>query len=143
MQKEFTAVNLQRLKDLFVEFSFKGEVLNGKFNANTLNPFELLTQTTISTLRTLLKSVKKEAQELSDLDEWSLSTYQQAKQARFEAWAEFLNLLVGYRLDQDEKAATKADKAKKAATLRARIETEKDKNLSVADLEKQLAELEA
>lgn len=142
MQKQFTVDNLIRLKDLFVDFSFKGEVLEGKFGANTLNPFELLTMTAISTLRGLLKQVRKAAAEMQELDEWTLTSYQQQKQARLEAWAEFVNLLIGYRLDQDEKATARIEKAAKAKDLRARIATEKDKNKSVEDLEKELASLE-
>lgn len=142
MLKEFTAENLQRLKDLYVDLSFRGEQLDGKFGANVLNPFELLTQTTIATLRSLLKQVRGSAKELQDLDEWSLSTHQQAKQKRFESWAEFVNLLIGYRLDQDEKAASKAEKAKKMAALKARIETESDKGKTLEDLKKELAELQ-
>lgn len=142
MVKEFTKENLDRLKELYNDLSFKGEQLEGKFGANLLNPFELLNQTAINTIRTLLRGTKDAAKDLDNLDEWSLSAAQTTKQNRLKAWAEFLNLLIGYRLDQDEKATKKAEKAKAVKELKARIAVEKDKNLSVDDLEKKLAALE-
>tara|TARA_R110000868_G_scaffold46247_10_gene152969 strand:+ start:1713 stop:2144 length:432 start_codon:yes stop_codon:yes gene_type:complete len=143
MQKQFTEDNLTRLKELFTALSFKGEAIDGKFGANVLNPYELLNSTSISTLRTLLGQTRKAKNEIEELDEWSMSSHQQSKKVRFEVWFEFINLLIGYRLDQDEKAATKADKAKKAAALKARIATEEDKGKTLDDLKAELATLEA
>lgn len=143
MQKEFTKENLTRLQELFVTLSFKGEALEGKFGANTLSPHDLLNSTAIATLRALLTQTRKAKQDLEDTDEWSMSAAQSAKKNRIEVWAEFINLLVGYRLDQEEKAAVRADKAKKAAALRARIATEEDKGKTLEDLKKELASLEA
>jgi hypothetical protein len=143
MQKEFTKENLTRLQELYVSLSFKGEALEGKFGANTLSPYDLLNSTTVSTLRALLTQTRKAKQELEETDEWSMSPAQSAKKNRIEVWAEFVNLLVGYRLDQEEKAAVRADKAKKAAALKARIATEEDKGKTLEDLKKELAALEA
>lgn len=143
MKKEFTQDNLTRLKELFTTLCFKGEAIDGKFGANVLNPYELLNNTAIATLRALLTQTRKAKNEIEDLDEWSMSTHQQSKKAKFEAWAEFLNLLIGFRLDQDEKAAIRAVKVKKAAELRARIEAETDKGKTLDDLRKELAELES
>jgi len=142
MQKEFTKENLARLQELYVQLSFEGEVLEGKFGANTLNPYTLLNETAISTLRALLKQARKAKQDLEDADEWSMSAAQQRAKSRFDSWAEFINLLIGFRLDQDEKAALRADRAKKAAQLRARIATEEDKGKTLEDLKKELASLE-
>lgn len=117
MKKEFTAENLQKLKELYTDFSFRGEVLDGKFGANTLNPFELLTQTTVSTLRSLFAQTKKLAQATSELDEWSLTEHQLAKQKGFEAWAEFLNLLIGFRLSEE----TRIENEKKARKVKSEL----------------------
>lgn len=141
--KEFTADNLSRLKELFTTLCFKGEVIDGKFGANQLNPFDLLNSTAISTLRMLLAQTKKAKADMEELDEWSISAGQAAKKNRFETWAEFINLLIGYRLDQETKAAEKAVKSKKAAALRMRIETEADKGKTLEDLRAELAALEA
>lgn len=142
MKKQFTAENLATLKQLYTEFSFKGEVLEGKFGANTLNPFELLTQTTVPTLRSLFATVKKLAQATSELDEWSLTEHQLTKQKGFEAWAEFLNLLIGYRLSEEERA----DKLKTAKKVKAELAELKDNAKTpaerIAEKERELAELE-
>lgn len=143
MTKEFTAENLQRLKDLFVDLSFKGEQLDGKFGANVLNPFELLTQTTISTLRNLLKGTRKAIQEMDDLDEWSMTQHQTNKKDRLTLWAEFLFLLVGYRLDQEVKAAKKEEAALLRKELRKLEEDAKTPEVRLAEMKAKLAELEA
>lgn len=143
MQKEFTSHNLARLQELFTTLCFKGEKIQGKFGANVLNPYELLNNTSISTLRVLLAQTRKSKNELEYLDDWSMNDIQIEKNDRLEIWAEFINLLIGYRLDQDKKAAIKAEKAKKAAALRARIETEADKGKTLEELRKELADLEA
>lgn len=143
MTKEFTAENLQRLKDLFVDLSFKGEQLDGKFGANVLNPFELLTQTTINTLRTLLKGTRKAIQEMDDLDEWSMTQHQTNKKDRLTLWAEFLFLLVGYRLDQEVKAAKKEEAALLRKELRKLEEDAKTPEVRLAEMKAKLALLEA
>jgi hypothetical protein len=143
MKKEFTKENLTRLQELYVSLSFKGEALEGKFGANTLSPYDLLNSTNVNTLRMLLVQTRKVKQEMEDIDEWSATAKQAADKNRIETWAEFINLLVGYRLDKDEKAAQAAVKAKAAAALRARIATEEDKGKTLEDLKKELAALEA
>lgn len=141
MKKEFTAENLAKLKELYTDFSFRGEVLDGKFGANTLNPFELLTQTTVSTLRSLFAQTKKFARATSELDEWSLTEHQLAKQKGFEAWAEFLNLLIGFRLSEETRIENekKARKVKsELAELKENVKTPAER---IAEKEAELAAL--
>jgi len=135
--KEFTADNLTRLKELFTNLCFAGEFIEGKFGANQLNPFDLLNSTAIPTLRMLLVQTRKAKQEMEELDEWSMNTSQTAKKSRLEVWADFINLTIGYRLDQEAKAATRAEKMKKARELDARIAAETDKGKTLDDLKKE------
>ncbi len=116
--KEFTKENRTRLEALYGQLSFDGQVLSGKFGANQLNPFELLQQTTPNTLRGLHKSVKAELQSLSEADEWTQTLAQTARTERMKVWEEFLNLLIGYKLNE-ELEATKEYKRKQ---LKAQIE---------------------
>ncbi len=134
--KVFTAENLERLKGLYSDLSFEGLVLAGKFGANELNPFELLNQTTVNTLRTLRQGVRGEIAKMEGQDEWSMPAGLGAKLDKFKVWDEFLNLLVGYRLNKELEASREGERRK----LRAEIERLRDENKTPAE---RLAEMEA
>lgn len=141
MQKEFTSDNLSRLKELYVQFSFSGEQLEGKFGANSFNPFQLLCQTELTTLENLFTTANAAAEAIATKSRWRMTNDQLSKQSRYKLWAEFLDLLIGYKLNEEEKARTAKKLQKKLSELDVRIADLADKNKSVEDLMKEKEEL--
>lgn len=137
MQKEFKAEDLVRLKELFTEFSFSGSTLEGKFGANSLNPFDLLNSTSITSLDVLYEQIQKSLENSKGKSRWRLTDAQLKTQEKFTLWAEFLDLLIGYRLDKETKESELAAKRKKARELDARIAEQVDKGKTLDDLKKE------
>ena len=122
MQKiNFTKEHDIKLKELYLELSFGGEFLEGKFGANVSSPWDLLHNTALNTLRASNTELKKQIQAQENADEWSLTEYQQTKLARLKKWQEFVNLLIGYKISLAEKDAKSA---KLAELVRTRKELE-------------------
>lgn len=145
----FTQENETRLKTLFVELGFTGEVLSGKFGANAYTVWDMLHNLSVSTLRSLNKTLKKEVIALEEQDDWSVSQYQLQKAAKVRKWQEFVNLVIGYKLLAEEKAKESAklrsEKERKLAVLKQLKDEAEIKalgKLSAEELQKQIEELE-
>jgi hypothetical protein len=138
----FTQENLDRLKALFVELGFNGEVLSGKFGANTYTVWEVLHNLTISTLKSINSNLKKEVIALEEQDDWTVSQYQLAKAAKTRKWQEFVNLVVGYKLSEQEKAEKQHEIKEKKEALKQIVEENKTPAERIAELQKEIEELE-
>lgn len=142
MKINFTEENQARLKVLFVELGFTGEVLSGKFGANAYTVWEVLHVLSLESIRSLNKNLKKEVVALEEQDDWAVSDYQLAKAAKTRKWQEFVNLVVGYKLFEEEKAK-KANKLKNAKAELAQMKEEvMTPTERIAAKEKEIEELE-
>ena len=101
----FTAEHRDELNKLFLDLAFGGEMLSGKFGANTLSPYDILHHTSIGTLTSLRNQLKKEisAAEAND-DEWSASETEQKQLSLKKKWATFIHLTIGYLKSKAEEA---------------------------------------
>lgn len=120
----FTKENEARLKELAVIFLFLNTKFRGLMNS-TMNIVQMLHELTINTLQSMYAQLKKEVSKIEDLDEWSMTDYQQKKKKDLELQKEFVYLLIGYKMYQaqldEEKAKLTELKAKykelKASTM--------------------------
>lgn len=133
----FTKEQMSELKSLYVDLSFKGVALSGKFNANTLTPYDLLNSTNVNTLINLRGQLKKEISAFEeDHDEFTATDYQRKQNEQKKNWERFLYLLIGYKRAQEQKA----DAEKELKELRAKAKELKEQNMTP---EEKLKELEA
>ena len=98
----FTAAHLSELKEVYTELSFSGEVIDGPMGANKLSPYDILHNSSISSLQNVYIRLKKNIEGKSDLDEWSMSEYQQRQIKMMENWKQFVHLMIGYKKWQAE-----------------------------------------
>lgn len=145
----FTTENLDRLKVLFVDLGFTGETISGKFGTNVYNVWDILHILSIQTLKSINANLKKEVVALEEQDDWTVSQYQLTKAAKTRKWQEFVNLTVGYKLSEEEKAAEiiklRTDKERKLVVLKQLKDEAEIKALgalSAEELQKQIEELE-
>ena len=150
MKVNFIQKNEKELKALFLELGFSGYVLAGKFGANSFTVWDLLHNTSIDTLRSLNRNLKKEVTELRDQDEWSFTPHQKAKAAKTEKWQKFINLLIGFKIkkDQDsgEASRKRMENTKRLAMLKGlKLKAEIDElgDLTPSELQAQIDEIEA
>lgn len=116
----FTKEHLASLRELATKMLFNNILIKGTMGTE-LNVFELIHNTTINTLITLLGNVKKAIENMNNLDEWSMTPYQQKKLKILEENKEFLNLLIGYKKYRNE---VQSDKEKLAQLKVKRAELE-------------------
>jgi chromosome segregation ATPase len=101
----FTPEHRERLNKLFLSLSFSGEVIQGKFGANTLSPYDLLQNTAINTLKSIHSQLKSEIdKEEKNTDEWTTSEHQQRVLNLKKKWGEFIHLMIGYKRAEQEAA---------------------------------------
>ena len=144
----FTEKNVQTLQDLFLEIGFSGELLTGKFGANSFSVVDLLHHTSITTLQGLYSQLKKEIAAFDQEDDWSNDNATQAKINSLSKWKEFIHLVIGYKKSIVEKetqlAQERKTKAKTLATLM-KVKEEKEieelSKLSSEELSAKIAEL--
>lgn len=138
----FTAEHEAQLKSLFVELGFNGKVLSGKFGANSYTTWQLLHQTSIPTLKTLKRTLKKEIEILEEQDEWSFSSYQAQRANETKQWYDFIHLLIGYNKHKEALSDKNAKIAKAKAELAEMQEEAKTPAERIADKLKEIEELE-
>jgi hypothetical protein len=142
MKINFTVENQDRLKALFLELGFSGKVLSGKFGANSYSVWDILHTLSISSLKQANSNLKKEVVALEEQDDWSVSFYQLAKAAETRKWQEFVNLCVGYKLAEAEKADKQAEIRAKKNALKQLVEENKTPAERIAEMQKEIEELE-
>lgn len=103
----FTPEHSAKLKELAVKALFDGETFKptGLGNENTIH--DLIHNVSVDTLTKYHANVKKQVAEIENLDEWNLTDYQQRKAASLKKTQELVNLIIGYRRSEIEKAAEK------------------------------------
>jgi hypothetical protein len=138
---EFTKENLQTLRTLYTDLSFSEDVLEGKFGANMVNPWEIINAASVVSLRLLLKTLKGQKNQLNDLDSWSKTEDQSKLEKRLDTWYKFIDLTIGYKLDKEKNSAAEKTKQAEIRKLEDRIAAERDKNVTLGDLEEQLRKL--
>lgn len=138
---QFTKQNLETLKTLYTDLSFTEDVLEGKFGANVINPWEVLNATNVGSLRLLLKGLIGQRNQLNDVDSWSKTEDQSKLEKRLDTWKEFVDLAIGYKLDKEKNSADEKTKQAEIRKLESRIAAERDKNVTLGDLEEQLKKL--
>jgi len=100
----FTEDHKKRLDELVLKMLYLGNTIKG-FAGTEIDVFDLIHRTTIGTLQTTLSNLKKEVEKLENLDEWSLTSYQQKKLETTKDTVELVNLMIGYRKSEDQKAS--------------------------------------
>lgn len=135
--KEFSKEDLVQLEKLVVELTLNGDQLEGKFGANTLTPYDVINNTNVSTLRTLLGNVRRSIQ-TDSVDDYSITPAQLERNTRFEKWAAFLNFSIGFKLDKEKKDNDYVSKVKKMRELESKINAESEKNKTLADFQAEL-----
>lgn len=125
----FTAEHQARLQQLAGEALFAGTTFKGSLGSE-MSIFDLIHNTNVQTLTRYHGNIRKEISEIENLDEWSLSEYQQKKASRLKKNAELINLLIGYQRKQAEVAAEKqayAELKKKYNELKEQTTTPEDR----------------
>lgn len=143
MQKiNFSKEHHDQLKSMLTAMLFNNEVIKGMAGTE-INAYQLLHQTTTKTLQNLYVNVIKEIETNSKLDRWSMTDYQQSKLDSLKRTGDLLDLLIGYKkwLAQSEANASKLkDLRNTLAEMKDQKKTPEEK---MAEIEKQISELEA
>lgn len=117
----FTLEHTARLKELAGEALLAGTLFKGNIGTEQ-TIYDLFHTCNVNTLTRYHGNIKKEVAEIEALDEWSLTDYQQKKAVRLKKNQELINLLIGYKRNQ-EQLATDREKVK---ALRAQYQTLKE-----------------
>lgn len=124
----FTQEHLAKLKDLATKMLFNGTIIKGLVGSES-NIYDLVHNTTINSLITLNSNLKKEIEKISNLDEWSMNSYQQSKLETTKETQELVNLLIGYKKDLAQKGEDKA----KLSELKAKYKELKESTMTPED----------
>lgn len=114
----FTTEHQTRLNELLLKLLFGNVVLTALLGT-TLNVYQLLNETTINSLQSILVNLKKEIDKLANADSWSLNDYQQRKIADLQEYYETVNLIIGYRKHKSQIENNKQEVNSLKAELRA------------------------
>lgn len=131
----FTSEHRKELMDLAGEALVNGTTFKGSINTD-YNIHDLFHNCTVGTLSSLHAKTKKEVLEIENLDEWSLTEYQQKKAARLKKQLRIYNLLIGFKRKQEQDAANRAE----LKNLQVQLETLKQSTMKPED---QIKALEA
>lgn len=138
----FTAEHQSQLEKLFLKLSFKGAVLSGKFGANALTAYDVLQNTSMSTLKSLFTQLKTEVTKAeANEDDWTSSSYEQTQLNLKKDWKDFLHLVIGYKRLQSEKANNRAAVREMKAKLTELKESNKTPEERIKELEESIANM--
>lgn len=131
----FTADHLKKLQELSVKFLFDGTGIKGLVGTTTYI-YDLIHNTTVNSLVKINVNLRQEVARIESLDEWSMNDYQQRKLVETKEMQELVNLLIGYKKNQEQIDANKA----KVTDLKAKY---KELKASTMKPEDQMKALEA
>lgn len=114
----FTGEHLAELKSVFTELSFSGEVIDGPMGANKLSPYDILHNASVTSLQGVYTRLKKNIEGKSELDEWSMTEYQQRQIKMMENWKQFVHLMIGYKKWQSENQSNATKKRELGSKLK-------------------------
>lgn len=135
----FTEEHQARLKELAVELLLAGILIEG-IAGTKYNVHDLLHEVSLNTLSTMHSNIKKSITKIEDMDDWSMTDYQQKKLAEQKKMKEFIHLIIGWKKMQSQ---VEADK-KKIAELKEKLKVVKEETMSPKErvelLEKKIRE---
>ena len=98
----FTPEHKKELDSLLLDALYDNRKFKGTANATEVDVLDLLHDRTLNTLVTMHQNLKMEIKKLEDMDEWSMTPYQQAKKAKTEKDRNLISLVIGYRRNQEQ-----------------------------------------
>lgn len=137
----FTKEHQEKLNSLLLEALLEGKTFKGKVNTE-LNVHQLLHECSLNTLTTMYGQLKKAVSDQNNLDEWSLTDYQQRKKASLEKQMETVSLLIGYTRYQEQINTSKEKLKELKKTYTELKESTKTPAEKLKELELQIEEAE-
>jgi hypothetical protein len=134
----FTKEHRDKLMALAGEALISGATFKGS-TGTTNNIYDLFHNVNIGTLSRIHGNIKNEIASIENLDEWSLTDYQQRKADGLKKMQELINLLIGFKRKTEEDANTKAT----VKELKAQLDTLKKETMTpearIKELEDKIA----
>lgn len=103
----FTTEHKARLAVLANDALFKDWTIKGLSGSET-NIYDLIHNTSLNSLQTMHKNLKKLIEDTESVDEWSMTDYQQSKLSTLKRQRELINLVIGYKRSESIKEANNA-----------------------------------
>ena len=136
----FTTENKSRLEELATKFLFGNLPIQGPIGTS-MRVEDLLHNTSVNSLVTMISHLKKQIASMSDLDEWSCTDADTWKLERLKETQELVSLVIGYKKWLAEQEEISEKKAALAAQIDSLKESQKTPAERIAELESQLANL--
>ncbi len=131
------------LEKLFLELAFSGKTLQGKFGSSTLTAYDLLHNSSVSSLKNLHVNLKAEiSKQEANTDEWTTSSHEQSQLQLKKEWVEYVYMLIGYKRSEAQKeqdSATLKDLKNKLKELEESTATPEQK---IKDLKEEISKYE-
>ena len=139
MRINFTKEHFSKLVNLVAQAAMNNVVINTKMG-QALNIVELLHTTSITTLNNIKANLANKIQNLENKDEWVEVNTTELEQ--FKAQKELVNLIVGWKRWNIERAENLRKKEELTEKLNELKESQKTPEDRIKELEAQLKELE-
>ena len=138
----FTKEHYAKMKDLAFEMLVNNGSIPTKFGA-PLTIVDLMHTQTLTSLNNMRVSLAKQITDLESQDEWGASDYQQKKLELLKQKKELVNLIIGWKKYNDEKAEIAAKKSALAAQLKELKESQKTPEDKIKELEAELSAIDS
>lgn len=136
----FTKEHMARMKELATDMLLNNGTI--KTTLGYANVHDILHLTTIESLKTILRGLKKTIENMEDADEWATTDYERQKLDKLKQDKEFINLVVGYKrylYEQDEIAK---NRQKLELEIKALEDAEKTPADKIKELKEKLAAMD-
>lgn len=138
----FTKEHLERLKVLATKALFGNICVMTKMGC-PLTVHEMLHTTTIDTLKGIKSGLARKITNLEEEDEWVKDNNQQTKLDEAKFMKELVNLIIGYKRFNLEKAARDTEKRQLKEELDKLKESQKTPEDKIKEMEEKLKDLES
>lgn len=138
----FTKKHFERLKELAFNMLVNNFTICTKMG-QPLNIVELMHTQTINTLTSIRINLKKQIEGLEELDEWSITDYQQDKLEFLKEQKELVNLIIGwkkFKTEIEENTRKKKELEEQLYKLKESQKTPEDK---IKEIEAKLQNIES
>ena len=138
----FTKEHLERLKELATKALFENVSVMTKMGS-PLTVHEMLHTTTIDTLKSIKSGLARKITNLEEEDEWVKDNNQQTRLEEAKFMKELVNLIIGYKRFNLEKAARDMEKKQLKEELDKLKESQKTPEDKIKEMEEKLKDLES
>lgn len=137
----FNAEHKSKLDVLLLKHLYSNTLIDG-LAGTKVNIYQLLHETSLKSLQSVHQNLFKTVDAQKNIDQWSMTDYQQEKQEKLKEVLDLVNLMIGFKKSEALKETNRDLASKLRSELKALKESNKTPEERIKELDDQIKSIE-